>query len=96
MESKGTLTPFEDYLIESLQDPKEAQGYLNVSFEEFVEDNDLNSLLDSLQLIATAKGGVLRLEDKAEMNLENLHKLLIKNPTPDWEEVLEALGYAFF
>ena len=95
MESKGTLIPFDDHFMAILQDPDEVQGYLDVSFEEYAEDKNLDSLLSFLNYVATAKGGILQLQGETQANVQGLHKLLRRTPTPDWEAVLEALGYMF-
>ncbi len=95
MSSKTKLIPVEKFLIDSLRDPEEALCYLVVAYEEFVEDNDLTSFLNSLQLIAAAKAGALQLAEKAEVDIEGLHRLFKRTSSPGWEEVLKALGYTF-
>ncbi len=95
MKSNETLIFFDDIFMKKLQDPKEVQRYLDISFEEYAEDNDFGVLLRFLDYIATAKGGTLQLEEKAEDDVESLHKLLGTTQTPTWEAVLEALGYVF-
>ena len=95
MPNKGTLICFERYLVESLKDSEEAQGYLAVSLEEYAQDKNIADLLDAVHLIDHAKGGVLKLDQKKEAAIEVLHKLFKKTPTPQWQELLEALGYVF-
>ncbi len=84
----------EECLIEWLQeDLSSAEGFLSIELEEYASDDDLEELLRSLHCIATAKGDVLQLTDSTEAHKQNLDKLLIDDPSPSWERVLEALGY---
>ena len=93
--TKRTFRAFNEYLLEALKDPKEVQGYLDTSFEEYSEDEDLEMLLKFLSVIATAKGGILQLKEEAEVDVAGLHKLLDEVDRPRREEVLDALGYDF-
>jgi len=95
MKSKATLIPFEEYLIESLKDPEEAQGYLFVALEEYSQDRDMDSLLDSLHLIAAAKGGTLRATEKSVVDQSTLDCVLAEPQNLQWEAVIEALGLSF-
>ena len=95
MNSKTKLIPLEDFLIDSLRDPEEARNYLEVVYEEFAKDKDLDALLTSLYFIAAAKDGVLLLDGKAEVDTVGLHALFKRTPNPAWEEILDALGYIF-
>ena len=66
MTSKIEQRSFEEWMIETLQDKEEAQGYLKVVLEEYLKDRDMVSLLNSLRILAIAKGGVLRLTEGPE------------------------------
>ena len=46
--------PYDDYLIESLKDPKEAEAYLNAA----LEDEDPRVFLLALRDVAAARGGI--------------------------------------
>lgn len=48
-------TSYHDQLIESLQDPKEANAYLHIAMEEYHKDGDSEALLVALRNIAEAK-----------------------------------------
>jgi len=47
-------TSYQDYLIPSLKNPKEAAGYLNAAFE----GGDIDAFLLALQNIVKAQGGI--------------------------------------
>ena len=95
MKSKVAMRPFEEYLIESLKDPEEAQGYLFVALEEYSQDRVMDSLLDSLHSIAAAKGGTLRATEKSVVDQNTLSQVPKVSPSPQWETVIEALGMSF-
>ncbi len=84
---------FEEYLLESLQDPEEAQVYLNLSLEEYREDGDFQMLLHSLRTLASAKGEVLELSEVSEPDQESLRILLEEDSNLGWHGVLAALGF---
>ncbi len=49
---------YEEWLIKSLQNKDEAAVYLQVAFEEFQKDGDLEALLLALRYVAEAQGGL--------------------------------------
>ncbi len=91
MSAKKRFIPVEEFLIDRLKDTKRARIFLELAHEEYLEDSDLNSFLNSLQFIAIAKGGTLQLKSDANMNIQNLQELLERTSTLGWEEVLQAL-----
>ncbi len=93
MVAKRENRTFEEYLLESLQDPEEAQVYLNLSLEEYIEDGDFQMLLHSLRTLASAKGGILELFETSEPDQESLRVLLDEDPKLGWHVVLAALGF---
>lgn len=94
MKFKRRMRTFDEYLVESLKDPEEAQAYLMVSLEEYLKDHDLDSLLDSLHSIAAAKNGVV-LAGGNGLAQGELDELLSENPNPPWDMLLEVLGLRF-
>jgi len=84
--------PYQEYLIETLQNPREAQEYLNAALEE--EDPEL--FLLALRNVAEAQGGVAKLAEKARLNRESLYKLLSERGNPELrslDALLHALGF---
>lgn len=89
---------YEEWLIESLRDKQEAAVYLQVAFEEFQKDGDIEALLLALRYVAEAQGGLGRLARKTHLNRESLYKTLSKKGNPKLETVgllLKALGFQF-
>jgi probable addiction module antidote protein len=80
-------------LIESLKDPDEAIGYLKACLEE----KDMPELfLAALRDVAEARGiGMSQLSKDANLNRENLYKMLSKEGNPELGSlyaILDALG----
>ncbi len=95
MNSKREMRTFEEYLVERLKDQENAQGFLTVILEEYTHGRDLKALLNSLDSIAAAKGGAFQLVENSEVDQLGLDRLLAEDSNPEWESVIEALGYTF-
>ncbi len=95
MKPKSNYRTIEECLIEFLQkDLSLTDEFLSISLEEYATDNDFEELLDCIRCIATAKGEPLELVYSAVVDKGALDKLLMVDPSPGWDKVLEALGYA--
>src|SRR6266446_1357090 len=87
------MTPldFNDELLESLKDPREASAYLQAALIE----GDAEILLIALRTLAQAKGGLALLAKKTGIHRVHLYKMLGKDGNPSFKNmlaVLEALG----
>jgi probable addiction module antidote protein len=83
---------YHEDLIESLQNPREAEAYLNAALEE--EDPEL--FLLALRNVTEAQGGVAQLAEKTKLNRESLYKMLSERGNPELrslEALLHALGF---
>ena len=65
----------DDFLVESLQDPKEIAAYLNVALEDAFEEGDFRLFLLALRDVAVAKG-MRKIASKAKLNRESLYRML--------------------
>lgn len=84
--------PYQEYLIATLRNPREAETYLNAALEE--EDPEL--FLLALRNVAEAQGGVAQLAEKAKLNRESLYKMLSERGNPELKSLdalLHALGF---
>ncbi len=79
---------YHKYLVESLKDPEEAAGYLNV----VLEDGDAHMFLIALRNVAEAHGGMVRLSKLTKLNRSNLYKMLSKNGRPEIQSVYKVLN----
>ena len=83
---------YHEDLIESLQNPREAEAYLNAALEE--EDPEL--FLLALRNVTEAQGGVAQLAEKTKLNRESLYKMLSERGNPELrslDALLHALGF---
>ncbi len=90
MKRKKSLS-YEEYLIESLKDLEEAEGYLTTALEE----GDLDVFLIALQHVIQAHGGIANLAKKSRKSRSSLYKTLSKKGNPYFKsitEILKAMG----
>jgi probable addiction module antidote protein len=96
MKNKKSVRSYREYLIEELQDPEEAQAYLNAAFEEYESDKHLEALMLALHTVAQAQGGLSLLAKKSQINRQNLYKIFAGKRSPKWETmeaILHGLGF---
>ena len=82
---------YKEHLLDQLQNPKEAAAYLNAA----LHDEDPHVFLLALRDIAEAKGGMGWLANRADLNRENLYRILSKRGNPRFFNllaVLDAIG----
>ena len=87
-----TSKPYQPDLIQSLRAPRRAAAYLNAALEE----GDREVFLLALRNVAEAQGGVAKLADKANLNRENLYRMLSERGNPELQSldaILHALGF---
>lgn len=85
------VQPYEESLHESLQDAKEAEGYLNAA----LEDPSPEVFLLALKDVSNAQG-VTNVARKADLNRENLYRMLSDRGNPRFtslKALLDALGF---
>ncbi len=78
--------------VESLKDPQEAAQSLDAA----LEDGDREVFPPALRNIAEARGGMSKLAKEAELNRENLYRMLSENGNPELSSqraLLDALGF---
>jgi len=89
---------YDEWLIHSLKDKKEAAAYLQVSLEEYQKDGDLEAFLLALRHVTEAQGGIGKLSKKTHLNRESLYKTLSKSGNPKLQTIgllLKGLGFEF-
>ena len=82
-------TAYQQDLIESLRDAREAEEYLNAALGE----DDPELFLLALKNVAEAQGGVAQLAEKTKLNRECLYKMLSERGNPELRS-LDALLHA--
>lgn len=79
-------------LEESLKDPQEAAAYLNAA----IEDGDRAVFLLALRNVVKAQGGMTAVAAKANLNRENLYRMLSGKGNPQigsLNALLSVLGF---
>ena len=84
--AKKTTTYQED-LIASLKDPREAAAYLNAAMEE----GDRALFLLALRNVAEAHGGMSAVSEKARLNRESLYRMLSRKGNPEIKSIFTLL-----
>lgn len=79
---------YQDYLIESLKDPKEAIGYLNAA----LDGGDIKVFLLALHNVVKAQGGIANLANKTNKSRTSLYKALSLKGNPHLESTNNILG----
>lgn len=93
MRKMGTLR---EYLVEVLADPDEAIGHLEAILEDYQIFQNSAVVLDALQTVVEAQGGVSKVAKQVDMDPQLLSKVLSNEDTPLIDAlgiVLKALGY---
>ena len=79
---------YQEDLIQSLKNSREAAAYLNAA----IEDGDRELFLLALRNIAEAQGGVSAIAEKAHLNRENLYRMLSKKGNPEIKSLITLLS----
>ncbi len=93
MRKMGTLR---EYLVEVLADRDEAIGHLEAILEDYQTFGNPAVVLDALQTVVEAQGGVSKIAKRTDMDPQLLSKVLSNENTPLIDAlgiVLKALGY---
>ncbi len=90
------LSNFQDAFILRLAKSKNQQKlYLQNAFEDYRQDKDLPAFLLALRTIAIAKGGIIELSNKTNLNRQTIYKALSLNGNPSFammDLILNSLG----
>lgn len=89
---------YDEWLIKSLKNKKEAAAYLQVALEEYQRDDNLEAFLMALRHVAEAQGGISKLSKKTHLNRESLYKTLSSKGNPKLYTIgilLKGLGFEF-
>ena len=83
---------YQNSLIESLKDPREAAEYLNAA----LEDDEPEVFLLALRDVVDSFGGMGKLATSTSLNRENLYRMLSTKGNPEFfslSTVLDAVGF---
>ncbi|HWL52801.1 MAG TPA: hypothetical protein VNQ90_10215 [Chthoniobacteraceae bacterium] len=94
-DKKSGGIPLDDIRTTLLKEPRRADFALKLALKEFENDGDIDSLLDTLRLLAQAQGGLTQLAKKTSVSRQALHEALAVDGNPrlrTFQSVLDALG----
>jgi|SRR3990172_12141640 len=83
---------YQNQLVESLKDPREAAEYLNAA----LEDGEPEVFLLALRDVVESYGGMSKLAESTSLNRENLYRMLSTKGNPEFfslSTVLDAIGF---
>ncbi|MFH1253889.1 MAG: addiction module antidote protein [bacterium] len=87
--NKKRLMDYQERLLEDLQDPVEAQAYLNAA----LLDEDPRIFLLALKNVIEAQDkGMSALAKKTKLNRENLYRMLSKKGNPKISSIIPVLN----
>jgi len=81
------ITSYQEDLIESLKDPREAAEYLNAA----IKDGDKEVFLLAMRNVAQAHGGMSAIAKKARISRESLYRMLSRKGNPELKSVFSLL-----
>ena len=87
--------PLDEIRLARLKEPKRAHFAMNLALKESEKDGDVDSLLETLRLVARAQGGIAALARKTSVSRQALSEALAPAGNPrlrTFQSVLEALG----
>jgi probable addiction module antidote protein len=82
--------PYEETLLESLRDPKEAAAYLDAAIDE----GDQPALMLALRQVAMASGGVAAIARKSKLTREATYRMLSESGNPALSSLTALLDAA--
>ena len=78
---------YREALLKDLQDPREAMAYLNAA----LMDEDPRVFLLALKDVVDAQATMSEIAKKAQVNRENLYRMLSKNGNPKLTSIIPVL-----
>jgi len=88
-----TVRPFKETLYKELQDDEFAAAYLEDAMSDSTEE-----FLVALRHVASARGGMARVAEGAELTREAMYRMLSEKGNPEFRSVqkmLSATGFKF-
>lgn len=83
---------FNEYMVEVLKDPEEAQAFLEVVLEEHEKDPDPQALMFALRDIAKAQGGIGKLAQRTKVSRPHLYEILASKHSPRLDTALDIFS----
>jgi probable addiction module antidote protein len=86
----------DEYLINSLKDPKEAQAYMNVILEDFQKNNDFEAFSLALEILVKAQGSISQFANETDVSRTHLYRIFNSEVQPQFvtiANIFKSLGF---
>lgn len=87
---------FNDYILSDLKTDDDIKEWLNIGFEEFLKDNDLNAFIKALEYAVKAKDTIMGMSKKTGISRSNLYAIFKGEQKPQLStalKIIKELGY---
>mgnify|MGYP004505205287 FL=1 len=87
---------FNGYILSDLKTDDDIKEWLNIGFEEFLKDNDLNAFIKAIEYAVKAKDTIMGMSKKTGISRSNLYAIFKGEQKPQLSTVLKIikeLGY---
>ena len=90
---------FNEYILNDLKTDADIKEWINIGFEEFLADNDLNSFVKALEYAVRAKDSISEISKKTGISRSNLYAIFNGQQQPQLSttlKILKELGFSIF
>ncbi len=97
--NKNNLPKFRDIFVRKLNNNRIfLNEFVNATFEEYNNDNNVENLVVALKYVAEAKGGITLLAEKTGLSRQTIYNTFSLNGSPklsSFMKILNVLGFEF-
>ena len=87
---------FNEYVLSELKTEQDIKEWINIGFEEFLQDNDLSAFVKSLEYAVRAKDSISGISKKTGISRSNLYAIFNGEQQPQLTtalKIIKELGY---
>lgn len=87
---------FSEYILKDLKTDEDIKEWLNIGFQEFLQDNDLNAFVKALEYAVRAKDAISGISKKTGISRSNLYAIFNGEQQPQLTtalKIIKELGY---
>ena len=87
---------FKEFILKDLKTDDDIKEWINIGFEEFLQDNNLNAFVKALEYAVRAKDSILGMSKKTGISRSNLYAIFNGEQQPQLStalKIIKELGY---
>ena len=87
---------FSEYILKDLKTDEDIKEWLNIGFQEFLQNNDLNAFVKALEYAVRAKDTISGISKKTGISRSNLYAIFNGEQQPQLTtalKIIKELGY---